>query len=214
MGYIFEAFPKIARYERELVITEKLDGTNAQVAFFSLDTEDDLAAAHGDPYCMDIFPGAESGDSALAMYVGSRQRWIAPEGTEGLDKGCDNFGFARWALENRAELAKLGEGRHYGEWYGEGIQRGYGIQGKRFALFNCNRWGPHNPSTPACCEVVERLNVGLLEKATVGDCMNFLDTFGSQHVPGFPKPEGIVIYHTASRTYYKQTFEMDGGKGA
>jgi len=47
--------------------------------------------------------------------VGSRNRWIAPEN--------DNMGFARWAYENKDELMGLGAGFHYGEWWGQGIQR-------------------------------------------------------------------------------------------
>ncbi len=31
----FVEFPKIARYSREVVVTEKIDGSNAQVAIFS-----------------------------------------------------------------------------------------------------------------------------------------------------------------------------------
>jgi hypothetical protein len=215
--FMFEEFPKIARLKREIVITEKLDGTNAQIALFELhdSRETDIAAA--DPYCLDFVPALEDGGNPLALYVGSRQRWIAPEGMIINDdqsplKGSDNFGFARWVMENRTELAKLGPGRHYGEWYGHGIQRGYGLNGKRFALFNAARWGSHNPNTPECCEVVTRLNEGLLEKATPEDCMNYLDDFGSQHVPGWSEPEGIIVYHSASRTMFKQTFGNDGGK--
>lgn len=200
MGFIFEAFPKIARLKRELVITEKLDGTNACVCLFPLDSPDAYDAADHDPYCLCIVPGDAPGDIPLAMYVGSRKRWIAPEGTARLDKGCDNFGFAGWVLDRAMEFGKLGEGRHYGEWYGEGIQRGYGVQGKRFALFNCNRWGPHNPNTPACCEVVVRLPTDNPDEA-----MAALSQHGSFQVPGFKQPEGIVVYHTASRNYYKQT---------
>lgn len=82
----FQGFPKMARLSREVIISEKLDGTNAQI----LITEDG------------------------EMLVGSQTRWITPED--------DNYGFARWAEENRAELlCKLGHGRHFGEWWGQGI---------------------------------------------------------------------------------------------
>jgi hypothetical protein len=43
--YAFEEFPKIARLKRKVVITEKVDGTNAQIAFNELDSEEALAAA-------------------------------------------------------------------------------------------------------------------------------------------------------------------------
>lgn len=212
--FIFESFPKIARMKREVVITEKLDGTNAQVAIFDVSDPDHLAAAKANPHCLSLTHSKANGDSPTALFVGSRSRWIAPEGTPGLDKGCDNFGFARWVRDNLAEIEKLGVGQHFGEWYGAGIQRNYGLNEKRWALFNTARWGTHNPNTPACCEVVTRLNEGLLEKATIDDCMNYLREFGSQHVVGWQDPEGVVMYHSASRTLYKQTFKNDSGKHA
>lgn len=200
----FEAFPKIARLKRELIITEKLDGTNAQVAIFSLATPELFEAAKADPYCIALTHGKANGDVPTALYVGSRTRWIAPEGMPGLGKGCDNFGFARWVVDNLAEIEKLGHGRHYGEWYGGNIQRGYGLTEKRFALFNTGRWGAHNPETPACCKVVTRLNTQDPDEAIA-----ILRMQGSQHVPGWMAPEGIVVYHTASRTQFKMTLEKD-----
>lgn len=209
----FQPFDKIARLRRELVITEKLDGTNAQVAIFPLDDEVDYADATCDPYCIDIMDSGRSGDSPLAMYAGSRKRWIAPEGTPGLPKGCDNFAFARFVSDNARELFQLGEGRHFGEWYGQGIQRGYGLHEKRFALFNTARWGAHNPNTPACCEVVPTLNyIDGFRSDDPEEVMTYLFANGSVAVPGWPMPEGVVVYHTASRTLYKQTFDLDNGK--
>lgn len=54
------------------------------------------------------------------MMPNSRTRWITPED--------DNYGFAKWANENKEELLKLGIGQHFGEWWGSGIQRGYNLQ--------------------------------------------------------------------------------------
>jgi hypothetical protein len=202
----FETFPKIARLKRELVITEKLDGTNACVAWFPCITPEEKNFAANDPYCITL----EELDGILhGLYAGSRSRWIAPEGTEGLAKGCDNFAFAQFVGNNVDELAKLGTGRHFGEWYGRGIQRNYGLENKRFALFNTARWGKHNPNTPACCEVTTKI-----EGLVPDEAIELLRTKGSQHVPGWPTPEGIVIYHSASRTLFKQTLEKDNeGKG-
>ena len=64
--------------------------------------------------------------------AGSRSRWITPE--------ADNFGFARWVAEHAEELRALGIGYHYGEWWGAGIQRRYGLDHKRFSLFNVSLW--------------------------------------------------------------------------
>lgn len=173
----FIAFPKIGRYSRDVIVTEKIDGTNAQI-FIS-----------------------ENGEFA----VGSRTRWITPEN--------DNHGFARWAYDHKAELMELGTGRHFGEWWGSGIQRGYGLEKgeKRFSLFNVSRW---RDSRPACCHVVPVLWEGSFDDFSVDDIMSALDVSGSIAAPGFHKPEGIVIFHTAANIGFKKTFEKDAtGKG-
>ena len=108
----FMAFPSIKRLTRGCIITEKIDGTNAQV-------------------CIDV-------DGTVR--AGSRNRWLTP--------GDDNFGFASWVKLHEDDLRQLGTGRHFGEWWGSGIQRRYGLAEKRFSLFR-------TPSTlPACCSVV------------------------------------------------------------
>ncbi|SAK95753.1 hypothetical protein AWB76_07188 [Caballeronia temeraria] len=188
----FVPYPKTPRLKRDIVITEKLDGTNAQVVI----TKDDrLADEH-------IIAETYTPDGLLmTMRVGSRSRWITP------GKTTDNYGFAQWCYENQAELFKLGEGQHFGEWYGQGIQRGYGLDHKRFALFNTARWGRHNPDTPKCCEVVPVLaQCSLVE---VDDQLAYFRKHGSRAVPGFMRPEGIIVYHTASKQNFKVLLEND-----
>lgn len=172
----FMAFPKIARLNREIVVTEKLDGTNAQIEIN--DTGDEIVSA------------------------GSRNRYITPE--------MDNHGFARWVAANRDELLKLGPGRHYGEWWGSGIQHGYGLTKgeKRFSLFNVARWGD-GETRPACCGVVPTLYRGMFSQAAIDEALERLRTQGSVAAPGWMKPEGLIVYHTASGTLYKVTLEND-----
>lgn len=168
----YPAFGKIPRLRRDVVVTEKIDGTNGLV-------------------CV-----AEDG----TVRAGSRNRWLTLE--------SDNFGFARWVHEHADELAAgLGQGHHYGEWYGAGIQRRYGLEVKRFALFNSARW-TDNPALPACVEVVPVLAVGSLDDA-VDEGLHRLRTAGSVAVPGFLEPEGVVVYHSASRQSYKVLLEND-----
>lgn len=168
----FKEFPKMARLSRRVVITEKIDGTNAQVFI----------------------------DEDGTMKFGSRTRWITPED--------DNYGFAKWAHENREELQKLGPGRHFGEWWGAGIQRRYGLTEKRFSLFNVQRWGDASVR-PACCHVVPVLYDGLFCTETASDLIAMLATDGSRAAPGFMDPEGIVIYHTAGGFGFKKTVKKD-----
>jgi len=177
----FVEFNKIARLSRECVITEKIDGTNAQI-FIGDDGE---------------------------FLTGSRTRWITPEN--------DNQGFARWAFEHREELLQLGPGRHFGEWWGSGIQRGYGLlKGeKRFSLFNVNRWGAgrdtekYPSDCPACCGAVPILYTGIFDTAFIEGQLTLLKAIGSKAAPGFMNPEGIVIYHKAANILFKKTIEKD-----
>lgn len=155
----FIPFPKIARLNREVVVTEKIDGTNASVYV---------------------------GDDFATVLAGSRTKWITPE--------ADNFGFARWVKEHEDELrVGLGPGTHYGEWWGAGIQRRYGLSEKRFSLFNVARWGD-DAVRPKCCHVVPELSRGIsmVDRLgyAVGDAMALLRRYGSQAAPGFMKPEG------------------------
>lgn len=168
----FEGFGKIARWSKDLILTEKLDGTNAQI----LITEDDR------------------------VFAGSRTHWITPE--------KDNYGFARWVKDNESALkAELGHGRFYGEWFGAGIQRRYGLKEKRFSLFDTRFTGK-----VSLCGVVPVLYEGPNTPGVVEEVLQMLKAEGSRAAPGFMDPEGIIIFHTAQRSYFKKTFD-DGPKG-
>lgn len=190
----FVPFPKLPRFSQTAIITEKVDGTNAQVVL-----EPSASANMDDPNIIAVVDG-------LIIRAGSRKRWITP------GKATDNFGFASWVRDNAQELAKLGEGQHFGEWYGAGIQCGYGIDTKNFALFNTARWGVHNPNTPECCEVVPILHQGAVTTDAIERIMSDLKRTGSAIQPGYMNPEGIVIYFTQSRQMFKKTFQYDQGK--
>jgi len=139
------------------------------------------------------------------LYAGSRNKWIlTPQGLV-----SDNAGFGRWVLEHLDELVGgLGIGRHYGEWWGQGIQRKYGLTEKRFSLFNTHIW-TNDAASPKCCHVVPILYKGLFNQTIIQDCLNDLALNGSRAAPGFLKPEGVVIYHDAAKIYFKKTIEGD-----
>jgi hypothetical protein len=194
----FVGFPKIARLNRDVVVTEKIDGTNAQV--YIVDAEGPEGAIVGERY-----PAAwqETADRQFLVTAGKRTAWIKP----GRD---DNHGFAAWVWEHADELASgLGTGRHFGEWWGSGINRGYGLQNgeKRFSLFNVKKWGT-GTSCPSCCGVVPLLAAGPLNNA-VDRGMQILREEGSQANPGFMKPEGVVVFHPKASTSFKVTLEND-----
>jgi hypothetical protein len=133
-----------------------------------------------------------------SVLAGSRNRWLVPGKT-------DNFGFASWVMAHAADLARLGHGYHYGEWWGVGIGRGYGLFERRFSLFHVAKDGVK----PACCAVVPQLYVGLFETDAVGLVIDMLRASGSRAAPGFMAPEGVVVYHKAAGTAFKVTLEHD-----
>ena len=194
----FLSFNKIPRLSRECVITEKIDGTNASVYIVDLA---DNAVMPTDTPIVAVAGTGNPGFQTRLIYAGSRTRWITPKD--------DNYGFAKWVETNSGELAKLGPGHHFGEWWGAGIQRGYGLQkgDKRFSLFNTSIWRLEN--TPACCSVVPVLFTGIFNSWAVDSAISLLAANGSQAAPGFTRPEGIVVYHTAAGCYFKKTLEKD-----
>jgi hypothetical protein len=194
----FQPFPKLARLSRGCVITEKLDGTNAQVIIDRV----------GEYEAYDI-PGSKTvftEDGAFRIGAGSRTRLITP------GKLTDNYGFAAWVWDNANELVKLGLGRHFGEWYGQGIQRVYDLTEKRFALFDVHKW-PDMLPRPACVSVVPVLHRGEFSTEEIARAMLNLGRDGSVAVPGFLNPEGIVVYHEQAKVSFKKTFD-DGHKEA
>lgn len=174
----FTGFPKMSRLSRECFITEKIDGTNAQL----LITDNN------------------------ELYIGSRTKWLyTPQGMT----GPDNFGFAQWALSHKEELITgLGIGQHFGEWWGQGIQRGYGLKEKRFSLFNVSVWGDDSVR-PSCCNVVPVLYQGMFDTGVITTTLELLRLRGSVASPGFMKPEGVVVFHTASSSFFKKTLDND-----
>lgn len=200
----FVPFPKVPRLSRDVVITEKLDGTNASVVIVRDDTGGIEYAGQAD----DAVGFVAHGASQYHVFAGSRNRWITP--------AKDNFGFAAWVQQNAAALVvALGEGTHFGEWWGRGIQRNYSQTERRFSLFNVKRWGHHpdHQGRVGPCSVVPTLYAGPMEDNLVmkglQNALRRLKTDGSVAAPGFMNPEGVIVFHSASGAIYKKTFEKD-----
>ena len=137
------------------------------------------------------------------MYAQCRKRLITPQN--------DNYGFARWVYDNAQTLVTdLGEGLHFGEWWGGGIQRGYGLEkgDKRFSLFNVKRWHAEPFHTPGVASVPVLFN-GPFNTVSINQALMDLRVFGSSASPGFRNPEGIIIYHTAGNLLFKATLVGD-----
>lgn len=192
----FRAWPKTPRLFKDCVISEKIDGTNGAVHVM-----DD-----GRVYCQ------------------SRTR-LLPMGPQGMDDvdwaKRDNHGFAAWVREHSHLLSViLGPGTHYGEWWGNGINRGYDCKpgDKRFSLFNTSKWAhlrdhPSYPELPSL-SVVPVLWTGPFDTERVLDIADYLQRHGSVAKPGYDRPEGLCIYHTASNSVFKYPFDKNEGREA
>lgn len=216
----FKEWPKIPRLSSPFVVTEKIDGTNSAVVIerepfgWELDLYDPRTVA---------VISDEAQDSDFYVYAQSRTRFITP--------AQDNHGFARWVKDNaEALVASLGVGTHFGEWWGNGIQRGYGLGkgDKRFSLFNVKRWNPFDTydelyaaqtvDTPIFENLLSLSVVPILtwkdsdtpmtEMADLThSCLLSLKAFGSLAARGYMNPEGVVLYHTRGGQVFKDFVE-------
>lgn len=172
----FEPYGKTPRWRSQVVVTEKIDGTNS------------LIYIHEDP--------------AMPMIVGSRNRWITP-GKDASGRPLDNYGFAEWAYNNEEKLRRLGPGKHYGEWWGVGIGRGYGLTERRWSLFQATRWTneqlqemglPANVFTvPLLARGEPDPENGTVFTDPVKSSIMYLRDNGSAAAPGYMKPEGVIV---------------------
>lgn len=191
----FVRWPKIARLHKEWEFTEKVDGTNGVLWWTEFIDGDDYSKV-----CARVVVDGEP----LYLLAGSRTRWLTPSD--------DNFGFAAWAVEHAESLVSLGRGRHFGEWFGKGIQRGYDMDGREFALFD-QRF--------AKVEAEDGLPEGVCVVPVIGHCegqvlnraveiaLEALAGDGSVIAPKYPRPEGIVVRHTQNGSNFKVLLEGD-----
>lgn len=131
--------------------------------------------------------------------IQSRKRLITPDN--------DNFGFARWVYDNEDLIPEiLGDGLHFGEWIGKGIQRGYGLQRKEFRLFNAPRWIETLPDPM----LPELGTVPLMYQGSINDVGLDSHVEGvlsallrGSRVNGFDRPEGVVVFFPDSAQSFK-----------
>ena len=61
-----------------------------------------------------------------------------------------------------------------------------------------------------CCAVVPTLYRGEFDQGFINGCASLLGGVGSYAAPGYMKPEGIIVFHTALNSGFKVTLENDG----
>jgi hypothetical protein len=207
----FQGWPKIARLFRDIVITEMIDGTNSAVGIEVVPLGSWIGGAFPAQYAgLHFDENGKPDGGSWAVYAQSRSRVITP--------AADNQGFAGWVYDHaQALVGALGPGLHFGEWWGSGINRGYGLPKgeKRFSLFNTSRWtwdtilnDPAYTNIPEL-GVVPVLYQGEFSTLAVLATMEALRLGGSAAAPQFMNPEGVVVFHTASNSMYKATLEND-----
>lgn len=202
----FRSWGKTPRLFRDIVITEKIDGTNSAVI---IEERADTSDKEG------VITWVSKGDKLYAVGAQSKNRIITP------GKATDNYNFAQWVQENAQLLVeKLGVGYHFGEWWGKGIQRRYGdLSYRTFSLFNTAK---HKGTrfrtdelngTPVNVESVPVLFEGQFSERVIHEVAREMLRGGSVAAPFAPNPEGICVYHTQSKQVYKFTFDQnDKGK--
>ena len=185
----YPAFKKIPRLERlRWSITEKIDGTNGLVYIVDKETfnPDDVLLAQLNS-CWE--------NTAWVVCAGSRSRWL------NSTSAGDNYGFCKWVAANADQLISLlGPGYHYGEWWGQGIQRRYGQEEKRFTLFDPFRYEhlpqAGEPDAGGC--IISR--APLLARGTGTEVFELALTSAIERLrrfsvaaPDFLGPEGVVV---------------------
>ena len=214
----YASFPSIERLENiYCVISEKVDGTNglievAKVGKIGVDIETNSA-----------FPSFTYNTETQVRF-GSRNRYITFNN--------DNAGFANFFRHYETKLKDIAkdiivaanseasqtnekptEGypfRIYGEWFGRGIQRDYGLKDKFFMPFSyfyaekLIEYQVPNIITPNV------MYTGKFSMEVVNTCMQQLKLNGSGLVKDYKQPEGIVIFFPKYNFRLKETF--DGAK--
>jgi len=191
----YPAWGSTPRLHRGYIVTEKIDGTNGLI---SIEVVDPTSVGS-----TGLAVVVQTGEATYLVRAGSRTRW--------LGDGQENHGFWAWVKENALTLVNdLGEGLHYGEWFGKGINSGYGLDEKYFALFNSHRWEGSSFTTPnlTVVPVLHKGDNAANLNEVVENLIADLATFGSHARPG-ALAEGIIIFHVASGQKFKVTIQND-----
>jgi len=194
---IFQGFKKIPRLSREIIITEKIDGT-----------------------CGLIYV-----DEANNLFVGSKNRWLddhtdnfnfwhwVMENKEELLKLGKGYHYGEWWGKGIQRGYNLEEKRfslfNTGKW----VKKQNLTQLQLDILDQRPEWEQKlkekQEYCPECCYVVPILYEGMFNTSIISSILDELRITGSKASPNFMKPEGIVIYHKQGNIYFKKTIEND-----
>lgn len=181
---MFKSWPKTTRLYSDVIITEKIDGTNCAIIFGET------------PYGLGAGEYTEGG----GLVIDGREAVI---NTQSRNQLCtpskDHMGFATWAYDNADALFDvLGFGYHYGEWTIHGVDK------PMFFLFNTYRWTDKISklqSANSQLSVVPVLYEGKYSTEVVENTLEFLRIHGSQVTKSVP--EGVCVYFHDNKTVFK-----------
>ncbi len=198
----FREYNKIPRLNRTIRVSEKIDGTNSAICI-SKELPDEYknwVVEEFSPFTVVIV------DEEPHYVWAQRRTGVCKPG-----KQYDNYGFAGWVWDNATELVEnLGEGRWFGEWAGQGIQKAYpNATGKKFWLF------PQDHLPDSAFEYkgdlygfAPILYEGPFSQGDIDHCVEVLRQEGSWAYPG-DNAEGVVIEWLQARLKFKVTLERD-----
>jgi len=189
----FTEFPKMARLSREVVITEKIDGTNASICI----TEDGR------------------------FLTGSRTRWITPQDDNfgfsawahahkdelmTLGKGLH---FGEWWGSGIQRGYSLAKGDKRLSLFNVSRFHLHGTEAREILQADPTKPKKFTQELPSCVGLVPELWRGIFSTDAVSTQIERLRTIGSVAASGFMNPEGIVVFHTAAGVGFKKTLEKD-----
>lgn len=187
---MFKPFPKITRYTRPRLghITEKMDGTNA---------------------CVIVEGGQVVGAQSRNRLLTSLSH--NSFGEPFFQDHGENHGFAHWVKTNKDKLALLGDGYHYGEWCGPGINGNrHNLTEKVFYHFNPFRYRDTDfKEYEAGISFVRVLFEGEITDEVV---KRTAEAHWDSIHDVFYKPEGVMIYYHDFKTTLKFTYDNPEGK--
>lgn len=181
----FRKFPKISRLTSPVVVSEKVDGTNGL-----------------------IYVDYEGG-----VFAGSRNRWLTEADGSVAD---DNYGFGAWVRMHARDLrGTLGPGYHYGEWFGKGIARNYGLDHRRFYLFAVDRYPSLVNNDLTLHDGTHLGTVPVLHRAVEFDHRHIPEIAAELHhsrINSFPRPEGFCIFFEHNHMILKVVLDKHNEK--
>ena len=190
----FRPWPKIARLNRDIIITEKIDGTNAAVGVT------DEGEVYAQSRTRIITPEADN--FGFAAWVQLHESELRDTLGPGLHFGewwggkiQRGYGLKdkRFSLFNTSRWADTDTLRAWAAWDPEWMQD---IQILPDLTFPSLR-------------VVPVMYHGPFAQLHIDTCLEILREHGSMAADGFKEAEGIVVWHTAARTSFKVTLEGD-----